>query len=122
MTPTPTPVAAPLKFTPRELNFKKVKVGNRKLQKLTLSNPTKSGPPITLANAIVSATNPQEFGFPKSGGYTCFLSVARLFPKQKCTLLLEFGPASTGPKFSSVTIMDNASNANQVIQLQGTGK
>ena len=122
VTPTPTPVAAPLKFTPRELNFKKVKVGNRKLQKLTLSNPTKSGPPITLANAIVSATNPQEFGFPKSGGYTCFLSVARLFPKQKCTLLLEFGPASTGPKFSSVTIMDNASNANQVIQLQGTGK
>ena len=121
-TPTPTPVAAPLKFTPRELNFKKVKVGNGKLQKLTLSNPTKSGPPITLANAIVSATNPQEFGFPKSGGYTCFLSVARLFPKQKCTLLLEFGPASTGPKFSSVTIMDNASNANQVIQLQGTGK
>jgi hypothetical protein len=122
VTPTPTPVAAPLKFTPRELNFKKVKVGNGKLQKLTLSNPTKSGPPITLANAIVSATNPQEFGFPKSGGYTCFLSVARLFPKQKCTLLLEFGPASTGPKFSSVTIMDNASNANQVIQLQGTGK
>ena len=122
VTPTPTPVAAPLKFTPRELNFKKVKVGNRKLQKLTLSNPTKSGPPITLANAIVSATNLQEFGFPKSGGYTCFLSVARLFPKQKCTLLLEFGPASTGPKFSSVTIMDNASNANQVIQLQGTGK
>lgn len=122
VTPTPTPVAAPLKFTARELNFKKVKVGNRKLQKLTLSNPTKSGPPITLANAIVSATNPQEFGFPKSGGYTCFLSVARLFPKQKCTLLLEFGPASTGPKFSSVTIMDNASNANQVIQLQGTGK
>ena len=122
VTPTPTPVAAPLKFTPRELNFKKVKVGNGKLQKLTLSNPTKSGPPITLANAIVSATNPQEFGFPKSGGYTCFLSVARLFPKQKCTLLLEFAPTSTGPKFSSVTIMDNASNANQVIQLQGTGK
>ena len=121
-TPTPTPVAAPLKFTPGKLNFKKVTVGNGKLLKLTLSNATKSGPPITLTNATVPVTNPQEFGFPKSGGYTCFLNVAQLFPKQKCTLLLEFAPASTGPKFSSVTIMDNASNANQVIQLQGTGK
>ena len=86
-TPTPTPVAAPLKFTPGKLNFKKVNVGNGKLLKLTLSNPTNSGPPITLTNVTVPNANPQEFGFPKSGGYTCFLSVAQLFPKQKCTLL-----------------------------------
>jgi len=121
-TPLPSPVAAPLKSTPGRLNFKKVKVGSGKLLKLTLSNPTKSGPPITLTNATVPVTNPQEFGFPKSGGYTCFLSLGQLFPKQNCTLLLEFAPASTGAKFSSVTIMDNASNANQVIQMQGAGK
>jgi hypothetical protein len=70
----------------------------------------------------VPTTNPQEFGFPKSGGYTCFLTVAQLLPKKSCTLLLEFAPASTGSKFSSVTIMDNASNANQTIPMQGIGK
>ena len=82
----------------------------------------KGGPSITLTNATVPATNPQEFGFPRNGGYTCFLTVAQLAPKQSCTLLLEFEPASTGSKSSSVTIIDNASNANQVIQMQGVGK
>jgi hypothetical protein len=99
-----------------------VRVGANKLLKLTLSNPQKKGPPITLTNATVPATNPQEFGFPQKGGFTCFNAVTQLSPKQRCTLLLEFAPASPGAKSSSITIMDNASNANQVIQLHGTGK
>jgi hypothetical protein len=33
-----------------------------------------------------------------------------------------FTPASQGTVFSSVTIFDNALNANQTIPLQGTGK
>ena len=121
-TATPTPVAAPLKSAPNKLNFKKVRVGNGKLLKLTLSNPAKSGPPITLTSARVPVTSPQEFGFPSSGGYTCFLSISQLFPGQKCILLLMFAPAAPGLKFSSVTIMDNASNHNQAIPMQGTGK
>jgi hypothetical protein len=122
-TATPTAVAAQLKYAPAKLNFKKVKVGVPKFLTLTLSNASKKGgPSITLTNATVPATNPQEFGFPRNGGYTCFLTVAQLAPKQSCTLLLEFEPASTGSKSSSVTIIDNASNANQVIQMQGVGK
>ena len=121
-TPTPTPVPAALKYKPTKLNFKKVKVGNHKLLKLTLSNSAKRGPPITLTNATVPITSPREFDFPNSGGYTCFISMTQLFPKQKCTLLLEFAPASPGSKFSSVTVFDNASNHNQTIQMQGTGK
>ncbi len=122
-TATPTAVAAPLKVTPASLNFGKVKVGDDKHLKLTLrNNAKKNGPPIALTSARVPTTTPQQFGFPKSGGYTCFLTVIQLLPKQSCTLLLEFAPASAGSKSSSVTIMDNASNANQVIQMQGIGK
>src|SRR5262249_25149281 len=112
-TATATEVAEPLKLTPAKLNFKAVKVGGAKFLKLTLINAQKKGPPITLTTASVPATNPQEFGFPQNGGFTCFLSVTQLSPKQSCTLLMEFAPASRGSKFSSLTIFDNASNANQ---------
>ena len=37
-------------------------------------------------------------------------------------MVTTFAPASPGSKSSSVTIFDNASNANQVIQMQGVGK
>jgi hypothetical protein len=70
----------------------------------------------------VPTTNPQEFGFPSTGGYTCFASVTQLAPKQSCTLFLEFAPQSKGNKSSAVTVTSNASNPNQVIQMQGTGK
>ena len=121
-TATPTPVSVSLKSTPGSLNFKTVKVNTGKQLTLKLSNPAKSGPPISLTSAMVPITNPQEFGFPKNGGFTCFLTVNQLLPKQSCTLFLVFVPASKGKKSSAVTIMDNAHNANQRIPLSGTGK
>ncbi len=121
-TPAPSPVAAQLEITPGKLNFKKVTVGNAKLLTLTLSNAANNGPPITFGNPTafsVPVTSPQEFGFPQSGMTTC---PSQLLPKQECKLTLQFAPASTGQKSSTVTIFDNASNAPQVIHLQGTGK
>jgi hypothetical protein len=39
-----------------------------------------------------------------------------------CTLTLQFAPKSKGPLAGTVTIFDNAGNANQMIPLTGTGK
>jgi hypothetical protein len=112
-----------LKVKPLSLveNFGKVSVGKSKVKTLTLSNPAKSGPPISFGNplATVPPTSPQEFGFPTSGTTNC---PAQLFPKKKCTLKVIFAPATPGQKSSAVTIFDNAGNANQVVTLTGTGK
>ena len=65
---------------------------------------------------VFPLTNPQEF---KSIATTCG---AQLSPKKKCKLTLQFRPDSVGSKSSSVTIFDNAGNANQVIPLSGKGE
>jgi len=102
------------------VNFGKVKVGNVKSVTLKINNPAKQGSPITFGNplATVPATSPQQFGFP-SGATNC---PAQLLAKKKCELTVQFAPASQGSMSSAVTIFDNAWNANQVIQLQGTGE
>jgi len=121
-TPTSTPTAVPesLKVEPSAVNFGKVKVGNVKSVTLKINNPAKQGSPITFGNplATVPATSPQQFGFP-SGATNC---PAQLLAKKKCELTVQFAPASQGSMSSAVTIFDNAWNANQVIQLQGTGE
>jgi len=123
-TPTPTPTATPtgvpesLNVKPSPENFGKVKVGHVKSVTLTLSNPAKKGgPPITFGNplATVLAASPQEFEVT----WTCS---AALFPTKKCKVTVKFFPAAPGPQSSTITIFDNAANANQVIELQGTGK
>ena len=125
-TPTPTsmPTGVPesLKVSPLSVNFGKVKVGHVASATLKLRNPAKHGLPITFGSppATVPVTSPQVFGFPLGGGESnC---PAQLLPKKKCKLVVLFAPTSEGPTSSTVTIYDNAGNANQVIQLKGTGK
>jgi hypothetical protein len=117
-TPTPTPGPGPLTVKPLSLveDFGTVSVGKSKAKTLKLSNPAKSGPPISFGTppATVPPTSPQEFGFPLSGATNC---PAQLFPKKKCKLKVIFSPATPGPKSSAVTIFDNAGNANQVVTL-----
>ena len=100
------------------MNFGKVKVGTAKIATLTLINPARKGPPITFGNpmAAVPPAIPQEF---KSVGTTC---PPQLLPRKKCKLTVQFGPASTGAKSSTLTIFDNAGNANQMIPLSGKGE
>jgi Abnormal spindle-like microcephaly-assoc'd, ASPM-SPD-2-Hydin len=95
-----------------------VKVGAVKFAFLTLHNPARKGPPITFATPMTafSPGTSQEF---KSTGTTCH---AQLFPRKKCKLTLQFSPASTGAKSSTITIFDNAGNANQVVPLSGKGE
>jgi hypothetical protein len=127
MTPTPTPtatqvgVASLLTIKPSVGSFGNVKVGRAKFKTLTLGNAASTGgAAITFGNPIASVppTVPQEFGF-SSNPSTC---PAQLAPKKKCKLTLELLPASKGPKASTVTIFDNAANANQMVPLIGNGK
>ncbi|MGC1400797.1 protease pro-enzyme activation domain-containing protein [Candidatus Binatus sp.] len=118
-TPTSTPTGVPesLKVKPTSVNFGKVKVGHVASVTVKISNPAKHGSPITFGNppAAVPSTSPQEFGFATN-------CPAQLLPKKKCKLTVLFAPSLPGPMFSTVTIYDNAANANQTIELQGTGK
>jgi hypothetical protein len=126
LTPTPTPTASAvpvaLKVSPSSINFGTVRAGRARLIALILSNPAKrGGPSITFFPPLASVelTNPQEIGFPQSGATNC---PAQLLPRRSCRLVLEFLPASPGQKSNQVTIFDNASNANQVIPLEGIGR
>ncbi len=116
-TSTPTPVPVLLKVNRSIVNFDKVKVGHLKSITVKLSNPAKDGLPITFGNpmAALPSASPQQFGFSTN-------CPTQLLPREKCELFVQFSPASQGPQSSSVTIYDNATNANQQIDLQGTGK
>ena len=116
-TATPTQVAARLKIKPSPKDFGIVKVGSVKRATLTLLNSAKNGPPITFANPMTEfPANSPEFS---SIATTC---AAQLPPKKKCKLTVQFDPTSPGAKSSTVTIFDNAGNANQVIPLRGKGE
>lgn len=93
-------------------------MGGGKAVTLTLLNTAKKGLPITFSipMATIPAANPQEF---RVSSTTC---TAQLLPRKRCKLIVQFSPQSTGAKSSSVTILDDASNANQVVPLSGTGK
>jgi hypothetical protein len=91
-------------------------VGKIKSITLTLSNPAKKGPAITFGSPL-AAVSPISSEFEVTT--TCS---AQLLPKKKCKVTVKFAPASQGAASSSLTISDNAENADQVIQLEGTGK
>jgi hypothetical protein len=119
-TPTATPTAVPdvLKVKPLSKNFGKVKVDALKPATLTLTNSAKTGAPITFGKPMVTftAASPQEF---KMNTTTCG---TQLLPQQACKVTVQFGPLSPGKKTTTITIFDNAKNADQTIPLSGTGK
>jgi hypothetical protein len=118
-TPTSTPTGVPelLEVKPSSVNFGKVKVGHVGSVTLKISNPARHGLPITFGNplAAVAPSDPQQFGFAAN-------CPAQLMPRKKCKLTLLFSPLAQGAMSSSLTIFDNAGNANQMIQLKGAGK
>jgi hypothetical protein len=118
-TATASPVSGTLKITPTSKSFGTVKVGHAKKQTFTLTNTAIGGPPITFGNppASVPMTNPQAFGFPRSGGTNC---PQQLLPKKHCKLTAEFVPASPGAKSATMTIFD--SGGNLTVPLSGAGQ
>jgi subtilase family serine protease len=121
-TPTATPTGVPeaLTVSPSSVNFGKVKIGHVASVELKIINRAKHGIPVTFGSplATVPQTDPLIFGFPQ-GATNC---PAELLPQHKCKLTVLFGPAAPGETYSTLTIFDNAANANQTIQLKGRGK
>jgi hypothetical protein len=64
-------------------------------------------------------SNFPTFAFPKKKATTCHQTLPAM---GHCTLKLQFRPTTKGPLAGTVTIFDNAGNANQTIPLSGTGK
>ncbi len=93
-------------------------MGNSRSRTLTLTNSAKKGPPITFANPMATFAPAGEQDF-ESVGTTCG---AQLLPRKKCQLTVKFRPASTGQKSATLTIFDNAGNANQMVPLSGKGE
>ncbi len=91
-------------------------VGQGVVKTFTLKNPALKGPPITFGIPLATTSDPLDF---RIGTTTCH---AQLFPQTKCTLKVKFAPTTPGPKSSTLTIFDNAANANQQIPLKGTGQ
>ena len=118
-TATPTPSGPILMITPTSKNFGTVKRHSKpKKQTFTLTNED-SSQTITFGSPLATVTDFPSFAFPKKKATTCHATLA---PTAHCTLTLQFAPKSKGPLASTVTIFDNAANANQTIPLTGTGK
>jgi len=119
-TATPTAVGPLLQISPPSKNFGTVKVHTTpKKQTFILTNEDSSGT-ITFQNPLATVSNFPIFAFPKKKATTCHQTLP---PKGSCTLKLQFKPTSRGvPEIGTVTIFDNAGNANQSIPLSGTGK
>jgi hypothetical protein len=120
---TATRVPENLNINPPSGDFGNVKVGHAKSATFTLSNSAPEGAaPITFHSPVgfsVPPSTPQIYGFAGSAT-NC---PQQLVPQKTCTLTVEFIPAKPGAAPSSaVTVYDNAANANQTIQLSGSGK
>ena len=121
-TATPTPSGPILMISPTSKDFGTRKVHSTpKKQPFILTNED-SSQTITFQNTLATVTNSPSspsFTFPKKKATTCHQTLP---PKGNCTLTLQFSPRKKGPLAGTVTIFDNAGNANQTIPLTGTGK
>jgi Cep192 domain 4 len=109
-----------LNVTPTSKNFGFVKVRKIKKQTFTLTNEGSSGQTITFSNPLAIVSNFPIFSFPRKGATTCHRTLPS---KGQCKLTLQFRASQRGaPETGTLTIFDDAGNANQSISLSGTGK
>jgi hypothetical protein len=109
-----------LNITPTMKDFGTVRVHSKaKTQTFTLTNEGSTGQTITFQKPLATVTNFPIFRL-KKGATTC---PQHLPSKGQCNLTLEFIPKHRGmPETGTVTIFDDAGNANQTIPLSGSGK
>jgi hypothetical protein len=109
-----------LSISPTTKDFGAVKVKKLKKQTFILTNEGSSGQTITFQSPFATVTNFPIFSFPKKGATTCHQT---LKAKGQCKLTLQFKATQRGtPESGTVTIFDDAGNADQTIPLSGTGK
>ena len=112
---TGTGLAPPgVSLSPISLTYGITGVGNASApQTLTLTN--NGGSPLQLNSVTLSG----DFGV-VAGSNTCPITVA-LAINSACTLQVAFVPHSSGARSGNLTVVSNAPNSPQTIQLAGTG-
>ncbi|HEY6300784.1 MAG TPA: hypothetical protein VIW95_14180 [Candidatus Binatus sp.] len=119
VTPSVMGAGPNLNITPTMKDFGTVKVLKLQKQTFVLTNED-SSQTITFSKPLAIVTNSPIFKFPKKGATTCHQTLP---PKGQCNLTLEFIPKHRGtPESGTVTVFDDAGNADQTIPLSGTGK
>jgi hypothetical protein len=118
-TATPTPSGPILNISPSSKNFGTVKVKSKPRKQTFILTNEDSSQTITFQKTLATVTNAPSFRFPKKKATTC---TQTLPPMAQCNLTLQFSPRKKGPLAATVTIFDNAANADQTIPLTGTGK
>jgi len=126
-TPTPTPTASPytysqsayvsgpfISISPITLNFGSVTVGTTSaVMYATLTNTGNAS--LTFASDSITG----DFAFGGLG--SCVNPGGTLAPGASCKYSAKFTPTAVGTRTGTITIIDNASNSPQIINLTGTG-
>ena len=108
-----------LTISPTTKDFGAVKVHKLAKQTFILTNED-SSQTITFQRRLAIVTNSPIFQFPKKHATNCHQTLP---PKGQCNLTLQFIARKKGtPESATVTIFDDAGNANQTISLSGSGK
>ena len=106
-------------ITPTSHDFGTVKRHSKpRKQTFTLTNEDSSRT-ITFGTPLATVTNGPSFALPKKKATNCHQTLP---PLGNCTLTVQFAPKPKGALAGTLTIFDNAANANQMIPLTGTGK
>ncbi len=104
-------VAGVLAYTPKSINFGKVKIGSPANGAVTLSN----GNAVDLGITAITSSDPNEFTVSQN----CVGMLAR--NGGTCGVAVTFTPASKGPHNARLAIADDAANSPQIVTLSGTG-
>ncbi len=118
-TATPTAATTPsaLEYSSAKVKFGEIATGASSIVKtVKLSNPDKKK---ALPIALESWNATGDFSVSQE---TTTCAVTTLSPGQNCKIGLIFKPTHSGARPGTLTILDNAGNNPQVIQLMGTGK
>jgi hypothetical protein len=112
---------APLTVTPASLalTFAATPVGSETVaQYITLKNAGASA--VIVAGAVLGGSNPRDFLLSNQAG-TCTTGQT-LAPGALCNLRVNFKPTATGSRTATVTITDNSTAGQYVVDLTGTGE
>jgi len=112
---------APLTVTPASLalTYAATPVGSETVaQYITLKNAGATA--VTVAGAVLGGSDPGDFLLTNQAG-TCTTGQT-LAPGALCNLRVNFKPTATGARTATVTVTDNSTAGQYVVNLTGTGE
>lgn len=100
--------------SPASINFKRVTVGSTSAGRtITVSNGGTAN--LVVSQVRLAGTNTGDYRIASS-------SCSTVTPGASCAVVIQFAPKSSGAKYATVQIIDNASGSPQKVALAGTGR